>query len=196
MVDALASGLPLAAEHVQVLERLRQLTAWQQAQQERLKQHQQEQIALLRAEHDASRGQPVPGLSVADLSPRAQLLSLEPRAPSPSLLYLDYPTAATTTTTTIPTPSRDTDLASPQEQQVALAECKVLVAEQCEDPLSSEVTLREEALSDSGLDTGEQGSEEETQQREQIDDLTGGWEPEDVGHLQSGDRPIKPGVGV
>ena len=192
MVDALVSGLPLAAEHVQVLERLRQLTAWQQAQQERLKRHQQEQIALLRGEHDASRGQLAPGVSVANLSPRAHLLSLEPRALSPSPLHLDYPT---TPATTMPTPHRDSNLTSPQEQQVALAECKVL-AEQCEDPLSSEVTLREEALSDSGLDTGEQGSEEETQQREQIDDLTGGWEPEDAGHLQGGDRPIKPGVGV
>ena len=50
MVDALSSGLPVAAEHLQVLQRLRQLTAWQQAQQERLRAHQQEQIARLRGD--------------------------------------------------------------------------------------------------------------------------------------------------
>ena len=48
MVDALSSGPPVAAEHMQVLQRLRQLTAWQQAQQERLRAHQQEQLARLR----------------------------------------------------------------------------------------------------------------------------------------------------
>ena len=49
MVDA---GLPVAAEHLQVLQRLKQLTAWQQAQQERLRAHQQEQIAKLRGNVD------------------------------------------------------------------------------------------------------------------------------------------------
>ena len=184
-MDALASGLPLAAEHVQVLERLRQLTAWQQAQQERLKRHQREQIALLRAENDAPRGQTPPGVCFAGL--RAQPPNVESLAPSPSVLHLDHPT------TTTPTSSRDTDWTSPQ-QQVALAECGVL-GEQCEDPLSSGVTLRGEALSDSGLDTGEQGSEEETQQMERCDDLRGGRGSEGGGHLQSGDRPIQPGVG-
>ena len=52
MVDALSTGLPVAAEHLQVLQRLKQLTAWQQAQQERLRAHQQEQIAKLRGNVD------------------------------------------------------------------------------------------------------------------------------------------------
>ena len=53
MVDAMSCGV--AAEHQQVLERLRQLTVWQEAQQERLRAVQQEQIARLRG--DLSPGQ-------------------------------------------------------------------------------------------------------------------------------------------
>ena len=61
MVDAMSCGV--AAEHQQVLERLRQLTVWQEAQQERLRAVQQEQIARLRG--DLSPGkQPVWGEGV------------------------------------------------------------------------------------------------------------------------------------
>lgn len=69
MVDALSSGVPVAAEHLQVLQRLRQLTAWQQAQQERLRAHQQEQIARLRGDV-SSLQQPHPKRT--EISPQLQ----------------------------------------------------------------------------------------------------------------------------
>ena len=70
MVDALASGLPVAAEHAQVLERLRQLTAWQQAQQERLRAVQQEQIARLRGDLSSAVQPSPPRQIAAELPPQ------------------------------------------------------------------------------------------------------------------------------
>ena len=49
--------LPMALEQLQVLERLRQLRAWQQQQQDSLLRRQQEQVARLRSEQDGRRRQ-------------------------------------------------------------------------------------------------------------------------------------------
>ena len=138
-VDALVSGVPASVEHVQVLERLRQLTAWQQAQQERLRAHQELQIARLRGEDDGSRGhvtthQPQP------LSPRR-------RHPSPSSVSGDWSCL----------------------QQVAPGRAALCDGSTEEDPLSGGVSVVPVAgeetgsgcLSDSGLGTGGGGSEEE-----------------------------------
>lgn len=47
--------LPMALEQLQVLERLRQLRAWQQQQQDSLLRRQQEQVARLRSEQEGRR---------------------------------------------------------------------------------------------------------------------------------------------
>lgn len=198
MVDTLAvAGLPVAAEHAQVLERLRQLTAWQQAQQERLRRHQQEQIARLRGEHDAS-GSPqlasvirLEQLCVTDVSPGPQPLSL---GPSSSVSSRDSVWT-----------SQQQQLAPPRDEDIQHDDILVPL----EDPLPSRVLSsaagllegrEEEILSDSGMETGEQGSEEETAQRR---GSTGSGDS----HFreteqrrvqdssQDTDRPIRPGVG-
>lgn len=191
MVDTLAvAGLPVAAEHAQVLERLRQLTAWQQAQQERLRRHQQEQIARLRGEHDAS-GSPqlirLEQLCVTDVSSGPQPQSL---GPSSSVS------------------SRESVWTSQQQQQLAPSRNDDILVP-LEDPLPSRLLSsaagllegrEDEVLSDSGMETGEQGSEEETAQRR-------GSTGSSDSHFreieqrriqdssQDTDRPLRPGVG-
>ena len=124
MVDALSTGLPVAEEHLQILERLRQLTAWQQAQQERLRAHQQQQIARLRGTPPAEEP---PSLSAS---------------PSP-------PTGG--------------------ENWSGLQQMR------------GEGEGERGNVSDSGLETGGHGSEEESQPRQPL--------------VAREDRPIQPGVG-
>lgn len=193
MVDTLAvAGLPVAAEHAQVLERLRQLTAWQQAQQERLRRHQQEQIARLRGEHDSS-GSPqltsvirLEQLCVTDVSPGPEPQSL---GPSSSVS------------------SRESVWTSQQQQQPPRDEEDILVP--LEDPLPSRLLSsaagllegrEEELLSDSGMETGEQGSEEETAQRRgSTGSSDSHFRETEQRRIQDSsrdtDRPIRPGVG-
>lgn len=187
-MDALVSGLPVAAEHAQVLERLRQLTAWQQAQQERLRKHQEEQIARLRGDHDAS-GSPqlVPCVTqreqvcAASISTRPELqsLSLSSTVGSRDCVWTSYQPAPD---------NAQYDFMSP------------------EDPLPSTNTVamlegkEGEGLSDSGMETGEQGSEEETAQRRVSSgsgdsQLTGIEQRRVKDSGQTADRPIHPGVG-
>lgn len=190
-MDTLAvAGLPVAAEHAQVLERLRQLTAWQQAQQERLRRHQQEQIARLRGEHDASGSPQL--LCVADVSPRTQPQSL---GPSSSVSSRDSVWTSHQQQLTPP----------PKDEDIHRDDIPVPL----EDPLPSRVLSsaagllegrEEEALSDSGMETGEQGSEEETAQGRGStgsgDSHFRGTEQRRVQDFsQATDRPIRPGVG-
>ena len=174
MVDALASGLPVAQDHLQVLERLRQLTAWQQAQQERLRRHQQEQIARLRSEQERLGGQPAAGLTPVEHSyatahpDRVQPQSLA----GPALSHRQLsPTPACTLHPTPPTvAARDEERDSSVRQ---LAPDHTVSDQSLEDhegaPSSHggggarEVAVGGrgcEASSDSGLGTGGQGSEE------------------------------------
>lgn len=188
-MDTLAvAGLPVAAEHAQVLERLRQLTAWQQAQQERLRRHQQEQIARLRGEHDASQLAPsvarLEQMCAADISP----------SPSSSVSSRD-----------IVWTSRQHQLAPARDESVRHVNIPVPL----DDPLPSRVLTtnaglleggEEEVLSDSGMETGEQGSEEETVQgRESTESgdshFRGTGERRGQDSSQATDRPIRPGVG-
>lgn len=219
MVDALASDvLPVAAEHVQVLERLRQLTAWQQAQQERLRRHQQEQIAWLRGEPDVQRSQLAPGsvtrleqVCVAYPGPEPQ--SFNPLSSSyehtlPLLHRLDDPSTRPTVGGGDSGWTSQNQLAPAWDERTQDDQ----LPEQPEDPLSSAVSVRGEGTrtaallggrggeSDSGLETGGQGSEEETPQGESAgsddSDLAGGRQRGARGSSLDVERPIQPGVGV
>lgn len=164
MVDA---GLPISAEHVEVLERLRQLTTWQQAQQERLRAHQQLQIARLRGCEQDSRQLTTdsePG-DTSEHSCRQQPQSY-PLSGDVSDNH-DIHTAITT----LPPPVVVEEWNN--LQQVTISPPVI------DDTLRNEQDIGESGYmvgSDSGLETGCHGSEDDIQQRN--------------------DRPIQPGVGM
>ena len=185
MVDSLASGVPLAAEHAQVLDRLRQLTVWQQAQQERLRAHQQQQIAILRGEH-ASTSPLVPSVTqlepVGSPNPHSQCQG----PPSPSSPPSQRPGNQTCADSTAVVNSEWTGLQ--QVQQYGELEQPVVTGGRGNEGSGGERGGGEGSgcVSDSGLETGGQGSEEETELTRGGEEATGGGE----------DRPIQSGVGM
>lgn len=171
MVDALASGLPLAQDHLQVLERLKQLTAWQQAQQERLRRHQQEQIARLRGEQERLSGPPAAGLTPVEHGYTTAHPSRVPPQPlaGPALSHSRLPPTPACTLHPMP----PTVTARNEERGSQLAPDRTVSELSPEDheatlPPHAEHGTREgamggrgcEASSDSGLGTGGHGSEE------------------------------------
>ena len=209
MVDALASGLPVAADHAQVLERLRQLTAWQQTQQERLRRHQREQIARLREPGETRLDQ----VCTADPTPRSQPQSLASLQSLPPSLGRTSPAPPHPSSRSPPQHSppytqprsprarSEADCGWTELQQTAPVWDGCTVYEQEGGATTAAPAGRGgEATSDSGLEMGGQGSEEETPQRELAGlgerETKESWELGSGPAAEASNRPIHPGVGT